>query len=111
MAGNPPKRRVKIGGAHLLIEATVVDNLKDPATQVREPDIEVINIPAQTVTITRPVRAKTAQELSDEKDAIANIIMTEPGLVAFIKCINDGSIVPGANASNAALKAAIRGKL
>lgn len=32
-------------------------------------------------------------------------------LKALVLCINDGSIVPGANVSNAALKAAIKAKL
>ena len=57
------------------------------------------------------MRDKTAQELDDEKDALANVIMNEPGLVAVVKCLNDGSIVPGANVPMAALKAAVRAKL
>jgi len=72
--------------------------------------------PARTVLADRvesiyTVSAKTAQEIADAKGALANIILNEPGLRAYAKCINDGSIVPGSNMTNAQLKAAIVAKL
>ena len=64
VGGNPPKRPVDIGNGHVLIKATVVDELTDPATQVREPDAEVVDVQALTVVVTRPVRAKNTAELT-----------------------------------------------
>ena len=37
--------------------------------------------------------------------------MTQDGLIAVLKCINDGSIVPGDDVSLGALKTAIRAQL
>ena len=57
------------------------------------------------------VRAKTAQELDDEKDEEVSGILANRALKAYILCINDGSIVPGSNMTGAQLKAAIKAKL
>lgn len=39
------------------------------------------------------------------------VIQNQQVLKALVRCINDGSIVPGANVSNAALKTAIKVKM
>ena len=40
-----------------------------------------------------------------------NTLQNQQLLKALVLCLNDGSIVPGANVSNAALKAAIKAKM
>jgi len=81
----------------------------DPETQKRTGPINVIN--ADDVTSTYTVTNKTAQEIDAEKDELAQIILNEPGLKAYALCINDGTIVPGANMTAAQLKAAVKAKL
>jgi hypothetical protein len=66
---------------------------------------------AGTVTVTTTLRNKTVKEVSDEKGLRATGIMTQEGLIAVLKCINDGSIVPGGEASLGALKTAIKAQL
>lgn len=55
----------------------------------------------------------TAQEIDNEKDNIINQTMNQDRNIikSLVLCINDGSIVPGANVTNAALKAAIKANL
>jgi len=87
----------------------VVDPPVDGATEVKEgPDISVT---ATEVTKTWTVRPKTQAELDDEKDRLAAIIMGEPGVVALVKALNNGSFIPGSNYTNAQMKAKIRAVL
>jgi len=86
------------------------DSAFNPATEVWE-DPPTQDIQSNKVLLTYTKRNKTAQELSDEKDAIADVIMSEPGVVALAKALNDGSWVPGSNYSNAQMKAKIRAVL
>lgn len=93
-----------------------VDESFDPTTQVRTGPVgcnvdDPVPPDADEVIGTYTVRDKTAQELDDEKDALAAIILNEPGLKAYALCINDGSIVPGGNMSLVELKAAVKAKL
>lgn len=49
---------------------------------------------------------------AEKDEMIDQVIGQNRGIIkALILCINDGSIVPGANISNAALKVAIKSKL
>jgi len=81
----------------------------DPAAQKRTGPVNTVN--ADDVTSTYVVTNKTAQEIDAEKDELAQIILNEPGLKAYALCINDGTIVPGANMTAAQLKAAVKAKL
>jgi hypothetical protein len=106
-APTPP---MDIGPNHVLVEAVVTDPAYDPDTQVRTGPVFVVANDFST-TETYTVRPKTAQEIDDEKDEAVNGALSQRGLKAFIKCVDDGSIVPGANVGNAALKAAIKAKM
>ncbi len=46
-----------------------------------------------------------------EKDRAVDFSTVDPFLKAVVLCINDGTIIPGANVAPAALKAAVRAKL
>lgn len=93
-----------------------VNETYDSATQIRTGPVgcnigDAVPQGADEVPYTYTVRDKTAQELEDEKDARAQNVLDNHGLKAFIFCINDGSIVPGANVTAAQLKAAIKAKM
>lgn len=77
-------------------------------TQVRNGPVR--DIQADKVVSNCTVRDKTTQEIDDEKDALGSITLEEPGLIAYALGINDRSIVPGSNMTNAQLKAAIKAK-
>tara|TARA_Y100000296_G_scaffold83259_1_gene113744 strand:+ start:82 stop:438 length:357 start_codon:yes stop_codon:yes gene_type:complete len=55
--------------------------------------------------VPRPPSPPTTDEIYD------GVIKNEKVLKALVLALNDGSIVPGANATNAALKAAIKAKM
>ena len=86
-----------------------VNETYTPATQVRTGPVYAVD--ADEVVGTYTVRSKTAQELDDEKDAIASQITGRSLLKAYIMAINDGSIEPGSNMTGPQLKAAIKAKL
>ena len=94
--------------AYKLLQVTEVESGSGVVSTISAP---VYDGSAGTVTVTTTLRNKTDKEISDEKDANATGIMNERGLVAMLKCINDGSIVPGADVSLAKLKTAIRAQL
>ena len=52
-----------------------------------------------------PIPGPTDDKIYDQ------VMQNQKVLKAFALCINDGSIVPGANVSNAALKAAVKAKM
>jgi hypothetical protein len=82
----------------------------DPATEVREGPVITVN--ANDVTRVWTVRSKTAQELDDEKEAeYSGGLNGNPVLRAVVLALNDGTLVPGANETNANIKAAIKAKM
>ena len=94
--------------AYKILEVTEVESGSGVVSTVSDP---VYDGDAGTVTVTTTLRDKTDKEISDEKDQRATDIMTQDGLIAVLKCINDGSIVPAADVSLGALKTAIRAQL
>ena len=94
--------------AYKLLQVTEVESGSGVVSTISAP---VYDGSAGTVTVTTTLRNKTNKEISDEKDVLATGIMNERGLVAMLKCINDGSIVPGADVSLAKLKTAIKAQL
>lgn len=49
--------------------------------------------------------------LDTEKNNVVDFTNIDPFLKAYVLAVNDGSIVPGGNMTNAALKAAVKAKL
>jgi hypothetical protein len=94
--------------AYKVLQVTEVESGSGVVVTVSDP---VYDSDADTVTVTTTLRNNTVKEISDEKDVLATGLMAESGLVAMLKCINDGSIVPGADVSLAKLKTAIRAQL
>ena len=94
--------------AYKILQVTEVESGSGVVSTVSDP---VYDSDADTVTVTTTLRDKTDKEISDEKDQRATGIMTQDGLIAVLKCINDGSIVPGADVSLAKLKTAIEAQL
>jgi hypothetical protein len=94
--------------AYKLLQVTEVESGSGVVATVSDP---VYDSDADTVTVTTTLRDNTSKEISDEKDKRATDIMTQDGLIAVLKCINDGSIVPGGEVSLGALKTAIRAQL
>lgn len=93
-----------------------IDPPFDSATQIRTGPAggqigDAVPAGANDVTVEFTVRNKTVQEFDDEKDAITNIILNEPGLKALILAMNDGSFVPDSGYTNAQLKTIIKAKL
>ena len=72
-----------------------------------ETDDWLINPVNKTVSIDvlPPDPGPTHDEIYDQ------VMKNQKVFKAFALCINDGSIVPGANVSNAALKAAVKAKM
>lgn len=64
---------------------------------------------ADTVTITRTMEDAPVPPTNDE--IYDQVMQGQKVLKAFALCINDGSIVPGANVSGTALKTAIKAKM
>jgi len=94
--------------AYKVFQVTEVESGSGVISTVSDP---VYDSSAGTVTVTTTLRNKTTKEISDEKVAHATDIMNGGGLIAVLKCINDGSIVPGAGVSLGALKTAIKAQL
>jgi hypothetical protein len=94
--------------AYRLLQVTEVESGSGVVATVSDP---VYDGGAGTVTVTTTLRNKTVKEVSDEKGLRATGIMTQEGLIAVLKCINDGSIVPGGEVSLGALKTAIKAQL
>ena len=94
--------------AYKILQVTEVESGSGVVSVVSDP---VYDSDAGTVTVTTTLRDKTAKEISDEKSVLATGVMTQEGLIAVLKCINDGSIVPGAGVSLAKLKTAIKAQL
>ena len=94
--------------AYKILEVTEVESGSGVVVTVSDP---VYDGDAGTVTVTTTLRDKTDKEISDEKDVLATGLMAESSLIAVLKCINDGSIVPGDDVSLGALKTAIRAQL
>lgn len=65
VGGAPPKRPMDLGD-YLLIKATEVDEPIDTATQKRGPTTTIVNVPAQTVIVTRTTVAKNATDLLND---------------------------------------------
>mgnify|MGYP001218802680 CR=1 FL=1 len=88
------------------LELVVVDPVvgKD---QIREGP--AIAISDTTYTRTFTVRDKTADELNAEKTARADDIVRS--LKPFLDALNDGSFVPGANYTDAQMKAKLKAQL
>ena len=80
----------------------------DPVTHVT---VGPVDVAAAEFTRTWTVRAKTAQEIDDEKDIEATSIMAMRGLKILVQGLNDGTFVPGAGLTNAQLKAYFKSKL
>ena len=70
-----------------------------------------VDITSTTYTRTWIVRDKTEDELNAERENAAGAILTNRGLKAFIKVINDGSFIPGSNYTNDEIKAKIKAAL
>jgi len=94
--------------AYKVLQVTEVESGSGVISTVSDP---VYDSDAGTVTVTTTLRDNTDKEISDDKDANATGIMIQDGLIAVLKCLNDGSIVPGADVSLAKLKTAIRAQL
>ena len=60
---------------------------------------------AVVINVLPPNPGPTNEEIYNQ------VMKNQKVLKAFVLCINDGSIIPGANMSNAALKTAIRDKM
>jgi len=105
--GNPPTLHPNKGLKWLPI--VLVDPPVDNLIEIKTGPVIVVT--ATEVTKTWTVRAKTALELSGEKDGRASGVMREPGLVALIKALNDGSFVPNSSYTPAQMKAIIKAKL
>jgi hypothetical protein len=101
----PPE---SLSPTYKLFQVTEVESGSGVVATVSDP---VYDSGAGTVTVTTTLRDKTDKEISDEKDQQATDIMIEHGLIAVLKCINDGSIVPGGEVSFGALKTAIKAQL
>ncbi len=98
------------------LPVVLTDPAFDSATQVRTGPVggqlgDLVPVNADNVAVEFTVRNKTAQELEDEKDALAQIIMKEPELVALIKALNNGSFVPGSSYTKVQLKDIIKAHL
>jgi len=94
--------------AYKLLQVTEVESGSGVVSTVSDP---VYDSDADTATVTTTLRNKTDKEISDEKGVFATSLMNERGLIAVLKCINDGSIVPGDDVSLGALKTAIKAQL
>ena len=58
-----------------------------------------------------PVDAYVAPPVPTDDEIYDSVIQNQQVLKALVLCINDGSIVPGADVSNTALKTAIKAKM
>lgn len=105
--GNPPTLQPNKGLKWLPV--VLVEPPVDNSIEIKADPVIVVT--ATEITKTWTVRAKTALELSDEKDSLASDVMRESGLVALIKALNDGSFVPNSSYTLAQMKAIVRAKL
>jgi hypothetical protein len=78
----------------------------DPATKVSVgPNIVVTD---KKVTKTWTIRDKTEEELGIRKDQLVNDLFNFPALVAFMKAVDDGAILPGGKVGLDALRTQVR---
>ena len=85
----------------------------DPDTQAVEQDNKLVG---DKYVYGHTVRSLTAQELADKvpptnEEIYDQVMQNQAVFKAFALCINDGTIVPGSNISNAALKTAVKAKM
>jgi len=88
------------------LDLVVVKPTANGETEVREGP--VIDITPTTYTRTWTVRDKTADELNEEADSAASVVLNNHGLKALIKVLNDGSFIPGSNYTPAQIKDKIK---
>jgi hypothetical protein len=81
-----------------------VDPDVDHDTQIKTGPVDVVS--KTKVTRTWTVKSKTAQELDDRKNALAESAIQ--GFKALMRAINDGTFVPGQNLTDNQMKQIIK---
>jgi|TARA_R110000803_G_scaffold124079_1_gene191894 hypothetical protein len=104
-SGTPPTL-LPAKGLHWL-PFVKVDPSFDSSTQIRTGPVDVVT--ATEATRTWSVRSNNQGEIDAAEDDHATLVMKQ--MKALVTAINDGSLVPGANVSNDALKAILKAHL
>jgi hypothetical protein len=102
--GSPPDLPLK---PFSWLPLVIVNPPVDWMTEVKEDPFETVT--DTEVTRTWVVRAKTAEELSNEKEKEIDRHLSTPGMVAFLQAFDDDTIQPGQKIGLTNLKALIKG--